>query len=509
MRSLFALIFGLLINLSFNLSFALAKLDTNSNTNQNTNKNSNANVNVNTNANLNPIDNSGSQNTERVSNLDETLDQKKDDLDKIEAKIDTYSKLVEVKQDQQKTLANQIEVYDSQIEMTKEEIKKAEKDIEITDLDIQELTLKVDEQTELLKKKQSALKVLLNDLYRKDNKNLLEVLLSYTGISSFIQEIAYTEQANQRVFNKLQEINDIRKDLQSKKETEVKKQQELEENRQKKMQKTFVLEGEQSSKEKLLTDTQGEESRFQELLKRVEEEKQTLLGDIEELSASIPGGLDSTISHQPKPTSGLAATDWYFSQRDPRWGGSDIGHSNTKMSKYGCAVTCVAMVLRYHGVSMDPGILARQPIFSNDLIVWPDVWQNVKRIGGYSHGNISWETVEQEIKNRNPVIIFVRANGRGAGHYVVVHHKDKNGKYVVHDPYFGANIYLDSTRENIGVLYGSSTSIDQMIIYHNSKREGEAPPPENSNINSNSNTNTNANANSNSNSNKNKNKNKN
>lgn len=486
------------------LSLTITPVSAKDNSNNN---NGNQNANVNANANSLPTgqagNNSAGQNEERITNLDETLDQKREDLENIEAKIEKYSKILEIKRDQEKTLANQIEQYDNQIELTKEEIKKSEKDIDITSLEIQDLTLKVSEQTELLKKKQSALKVLINDLYRKDSKNLLEVLLSYVGISSFIQEIAYTEQANQQVFNKFQEINDIRKDLEQKQTAEEKKQRELEENRQKKLQKNYILEGEQNSREKLLADTQGEEGRYQEMLARIEEEKKTLLGDIEELSASLPGGLESTISHQPKPTSGLAGTDWYFSQRDPRWGGSDIGHSNTKMSKYGCAVTCVAMVLRYHGVTMNPGLLARQPIFSNDLIVWPEIWQQVKRVGGYTHGNINWDMVDKEISDRNPVIIFVRANGRGAGHYVVVHHKDKNGKYVVHDPYWGANIFLDSTRENIGVLYGSSTSIDQMIIYHNSKRDGETLQQENSNTN-NSNLNNNGNSNKNKNANSNK-----
>ena len=146
---------------------------------------------------------------------------------------------------------------------------------------------------------------------------------------------------------------------------------------------------------------------------------------------------------------------------------------------------------------MDPGLLARQPIFSRDLIVWPGVWQHVKRVSSYSHGNLDWDVVDQEIENRNPVIIFVRANGRGAGHYVVVHHKDNNGKYVVHDPMWGPNIFLASTKENIGILYGSSTSSDQMIIYHNTKRSGEslsttegatpAPATESSNKNINTN----------------------
>jgi hypothetical protein len=457
-----------------------AKSNSNSNSNSNGNNNSNANANANTNtnananvnANVNSNSNDNSQNAPRYEDISAELQQKQQDLSDIQSKIDTYSKMIDVKQSQQQTLNTQLNIIDNQIDQTKEQIQQAQKDIELTDLQIQELDLKISDQNDLLKKKQAALEVLINDLYRKDEKDIIEIILSYSGISSFVQEIAYTEQANERVFNKLEEINAIRKDLEARQQEEKSKHDEILANIQKKNDRTYYLQGEQDSKEKLLTDTQGEESRYQELLQRVEEEKKTLLGDLDELSSSKSSELGIVQSNQPKPTSGLAGTDWYFAQRDPRWGSTSIGHSNTPMSKYGCAVTAVAMVLHYHGVDINPGIMAHQPIFSSDLIVWPDQWQNVSRVGGYSHGNINWDTIDQEISDHNPVIVFVRANGRGAGHYVVIHHKDNHGKYVVHDPYWGPNIFLDSTRENISVLYGSKTSVDQMIIYHNNKRNG-------------------------------------
>jgi hypothetical protein len=37
---------------------------------------------------------------------------------------------------------------------------------------------------------------------------------------------------------------------------------------------------------------------------------------------------------------------------------------------------------------------------------------------------------------------------------------------VVHDPLFGDNIYLESTQVYISNLYETTTSLDQMIIYH-------------------------------------------
>ena len=126
------------------------------------------------------------------------------------------------------------------------------------------------------------------------------------------------------------------------------------------------------------------------------------------------------------------------------------------------------MVATYHGSSITPGQLAKQPIFYYDLIVWPRSWGNASCVNcPPSHVTpFDWFRLDREVGAGYPVIVFVRANGRGAGHYVVVHHKTDDGRYVVHDPLFGANIYLDSTRVYISNLYDTSTSLDQMVIYH-------------------------------------------
>lgn len=85
---------------------------------------------------------------------------------------------------------------------------------------------------------------------------------------------------------------------------------------------------------------------------------------------------------------------------------------------------------------------------------------------GDSHGNISWSVIDTQLKKGNPVIVYIKKTNGGGGHYVVIHHKTSNGKYVIHDPYFGPNIFLDTSRSLIGKMgKDSSTTVDQMIIY--------------------------------------------
>ena len=101
----------------------------------------------------------------------------------------------------------------------------------------------------------------------------------------------------------------------------------------------------------------------------------------------------------PKPDSKyFASTDWFYYQWDKRWGDDNIGNTRTKMKSYGCAVTAVSMVFTKHGLSMTPGKLANEPIFSGDLINWYDAkdweknWPIQIQNTDMPMGNINWSS---------------------------------------------------------------------------------------------------------------------
>jgi len=267
----------------------------------------------------------------------------------------------------------------------------------------------------------------------------------------------------------LEELKTLKKDLEKRRlDEEAKKEyledlrEDLEKNKTSLKYKTYLYEA-------LVKKTQGEEKSFQALLVRVEAQKNELLGDINRLREQKQEELARLKELQEKPKTGLASTTWYFSQDDPRWAAYNIGVSRSTMVDYGCAVTSVAMVLKYYGIDITPGILAREPLFYYDLIVWPKKWRSVLCMNcppPHLSSGVNWTWLDKELENGYPVIVFIKAEGRNGGHYVVIHHKDNTGRYVVHDPLFGPNIYLDSTRVYISKLYDTTTKIDQMVIYH-------------------------------------------
>jgi peptidoglycan hydrolase CwlO-like protein len=394
------------------------------------------------------------------------IQDKQQQIQDLEQKAESYRQMIELNQNKAQTLNNQIRLMENQISTLENDINEIQKKIDATSQDIEDLGVKIELKQKDLEAQKIILSQLIQTYYENDQDTLTEMLLKNSSFSEFMNQSEYISQTGLKVDNVLTSIDDAKNILESaRKQLEAKNEQQKEQ-RGSISQKKISLDGEQTSKQLLLVETQGQEQKYQQLLERVEQQKQELLGDIDELSQEKSSDLAAVEATLEKPKSGLASTSWYFNQRDSRWGDQHIGFSNTLMKSYGCAVTAVAMVFRYHGVNIDPGTLAQQPIFSHDLIVWPKSWKGVNLVSSNAHGNIDWDVIDTEIKNKNPVIVFVKATKRGAGHYVVIHGKDKNGEYVVHDPYWGANIFLTSTKAYVGALYGSGVVVDQMIIYH-------------------------------------------
>jgi len=394
------------------------------------------------------------------------IQNKQEQIEDLQKKAESYRQMIEMKQSKTQTLQNQIELMEGQIASLENDIAKLQVQIDATTNDIDSLVKQIGEKEKEIDYKKELLGSVLQAYYENNRDSLMELMLRDVSLSSYLSQPDYVAQTGAKVDEVLTSVISARDELADSKRKLKDKNNELKEKQGQIGEKKHYLDNEQGSKETLLTETRGEEQKYQEMLARVEEQKQELLGDISELSQEKSADLAAVEATLKKPKSGLASTSWYFSQRDPRWGDQHIGFSNTLMKSYGCAVTAVSMVFRYHGDDINPGVLAQQPVFYHDLIVWPKSWKGVELASSTGHGNIDWDTVDKELKNKNPVIVFVKAVKRGAGHYVIIHSKDKNGEYVVHDPYWGANIFLSSTKAYVGALYGSGVVVDQMIVYH-------------------------------------------
>jgi len=387
-----------------------------------------------------------------------------EELETLEQKAQNYQRMINLKQQQQMSLNNQLQMMDIQIESFNNDIQITKEEIEKNTIEIKEIQSQVDQKQAELDKSKSNLAEMIRLFHQIDQEIGMEFMAQQADLSSVLNQSEYIDQASQKIDEVLRNLKIKKAELEEKHSEFRQKNNELTKREQSLKEKITYASSEKLSKSILLEKTQGEEEKYKNLLERVEEQKQELIGDLDELSSEKRSELDSILNNAPKPSGGKASTSWYYAQDDNDWAYKRIGLSSSLMKDYGCAVTALSMVFTYHGEKITPGKLSSQPIFYRDLIVWPQHWKSLELDSSTGHGNIDWGEVKKQIKKDRPVIVFVRASG-GKGHYVVIHGRDKKGEYVVHDPLFGPNIYLKTTQKLIGTIYNSSTTIDQMLIY--------------------------------------------
>jgi peptidase C39-like protein len=127
-----------------------------------------------------------------------------------------------------------------------------------------------------------------------------------------------------------------------------------------------------------------------------------------------------------------------FAQDDPRWSNVRLGPSSDTLGDEGCAVTSAAMVIAFYGIKTDPlqlnNFLTRAGGLSEDgLIEWSRVPAIAPAYLKLSYnGNASYELIDTNLLERNPVIAFIRLPD-GGYHFVVIVGKEGHN-YLIRDP---------------------------------------------------------------------------
>lgn len=388
----------------------------------------------------------------------------KDSCEDYSAKIKAYKQIIELKQHQGATLADQIEGLGAQIDKLQLEIDMTTKKIQSLEEQIRSLTQRIAEKSILIDRQKKVLSALMQVYYSDYSSDSAPLLLTSEESMNYFKTEGWTSNISYRVSDLLDSVKTLRESLTQEHQDVSDKKTEVDALYKDLEERNKTLESSKKAKADLLLKTKAEEAKYQTEVARLEAQKEELF---DFSSASDLDEVSDSLKDYPKPDEDeWASTSWYFSQRDSRWGSKTIGNSRTLMKDYGCAVTAVSMVFRNKGSSTDPGKMAKEPIFSYDLIKWPGSWSpDIDLTSSISHGNISWSTIDSNIKKNNPVIVYIKKTNNRGGHYVVVTGKDDKD-YIVHDPYFGPNIYLGTSRALIGKLGADSgTRVDQMIIY--------------------------------------------
>lgn len=132
-------------------------------------------------------------------------------------------------------------------------------------------------------------------------------------------------------------------------------------------------------------------------------------------------------------------------QQDGAWGGAPLGFSPTDtIASAGCAITSVAMMLRYYGINTDPGAFnswlnGNGGYVNVDQVLWGS-------IDGYSRGRIAFsgwlgpdlEVIHTELDSGRPVVAEVSLGGNQ--HFILLTGYSTEGGLIANDPWFNDSI---------------------------------------------------------------------
>lgn len=155
--------------------------------------------------------------------------------------------------------------------------------------------------------------------------------------------------------------------------------------------------------------------------------------------------LSAELTTQLPASADLSMTIPAIGQQDGAWGGAALGSSPADtIASSGCAITAVTMMLRYYGITTDPGafnawLTANGGYAFDDELIWDAVTQ-------YTSGQVvftEWTgpdlgLIRNQLDLAHPVVAEVRLNGNQ--HFVLILGYSSTTGLLINDPWYGDTV---------------------------------------------------------------------
>jgi len=343
-------------------------------------------------------------------------------------------KLQQLKQ-QKNTLSSQIQYMDTQVYLTILQINETEQKITNTEKEINLLGSRIeglDQSLDYLSK-QLIKRIVVG--YKKKPFSILSLLFDYKNADDFLNQVKYLKTAQDNNQKLLYRVQETKTNAEEQKKSREEKKVELGRLTEKLNLQKLSLNNQKSQKQKLLSDTQSDETTYQKLLAQAQAQLSGFRSFVSNAGAGIIGANQF----------GTGSDGSYFSQRDARWANQTIGYSNENILNVGCLLTSVSMMLKKHGADVNPSTIASTPDYFWASTAYMNYRWNISLPNGLHGYSLSVSEIDSELNSGNYVIVGVGYNGchNGGDHYVVLTKKDGDD-YKMHDPIYGPDISFNS-----------------------------------------------------------------
>jgi peptidoglycan hydrolase CwlO-like protein len=343
------------------------------------------------------------------------------------------AKLQQLKQ-QKNTLSSQIQYMDTQISLTTLLINQTEQKIDSTQKEIEKLGSRIEGLDDSLNYLSELLITRIVEGYKKRSFSVFNIIFDNNSANDFLGQIKYLKTVQDNNQKLLYTVQETKSNAEEQKKLREDKKVELDKLTETLNFQNQSLNNQKIQKQKLLNDTQSDETTYQRLLALAQAQLSGFKSFVSSAGAGVIGANQF----------GTGSDGSYYSQRDERWANQTIGYSSENILSVGCLLTSVAMVAKHYGDNMTPNDIASDPSrFYGSTAYMSLPWKSVAGRSYYGGVNI-----DQELQNGNYVIVGVGGCSSGGSHFVVLTKKDGDD-YIMNDPIYGPDLKFSSHYSNI------------------------------------------------------------
>lgn len=231
------------------------------------------------------------------------LEAKRAERDQLNAKIKAYNKIINLKQRQGSTLSDQIKLLEAQVSKLEIEIELNEKEIGDLQGGISSLSSRIAEKASLINSQRQILTELMRAYYSDYSGGFATLIFSANETTSYLNQESWTVQMNGKLSDLLDSVKTLRASLVEERTDLEKKKKTVDELNIQLTERNNYLENTKDNKKYLLTKTQAEVVRYDNLVDKLQKQREEIENEIEGLEAGKIGQL----SGMPTCKKGLLA----------------------------------------------------------------------------------------------------------------------------------------------------------------------------------------------------------
>lgn len=214
------------------------------------------------------------------ADVQQEISEREKQIQELESQKQEYQKQILEKQGEARTLESEIFIFDTEIKKLRLEIKTLDLAIQQTGLEVDETIKGIDEALSKIERIKQSLARFVKLVHQSDQETLLEILLKNRDLSDFFGNLESIRSSQEKAQVTIKELKQLRIELEQKQdELEQRKTEQVGLRNIQQIQKQEV-DSKKKEKDDIFKITKGQEKRFQDLVKKTDQDIEKIRGQV-------------------------------------------------------------------------------------------------------------------------------------------------------------------------------------------------------------------------------------